>query len=126
MKHITTLSIISVLFLFGCGVTDDPPSEEEVNQLDLRVEMNQGSDEPGITFMFFYTLPLQSEVTLDIEDGEGNEVGRPVDTTQQPGNHAVSLNAASYPDGQYRYELLAVPVDGSESLRSTGSFIVER
>jgi len=126
MKLITTLSIFTVLFLFGCGVTDDPPSEEEVNQLDLRVEMSQGSEEPGITFMFSYSLPLQSDVTLDIADSDGNKVGRRIDTTQQPGNYSVSLDASTYPDGEYIYELLAEPLDGSENLRSTGSFVIER
>ncbi len=126
MKIFTALLITSLLVLFGCGVTDDPPSEEEINQLNVQIEMKQDSDEQGITFMFSYSLPQLSDVLLVIEDIEGNEMGRPVDTTQQPGNYAVSLEANNYPDGEYQYELLAEPVGGSENLRSAGSFVIER
>lgn len=121
-----TLTITSLLILFGCDVTDDPPSEEEVNQLNVQLETTQESDEQGITFMFTYSLPLESEVLLMIEDAGENEMGRPVDTTQQPGNYAVSLDAHNYPDGEYQYELLAEPVDGSENLRSAGTFVIKR
>lgn len=125
MKILNSIVLFSLLFLLSCGTTDDPPPEE-INQLDLTVEMVENSEESEITFMFSYGVPVRSAVTLTINDARGVEVGKPVDTIQQAGRYPVALDASDYANGEYRYELKAVAVEGSEERISTGTFVIDR
>lgn len=57
-----------------------------------------------------YQLPTQSHVTLKIFDVLGREVLTPLNTTEQPGEKSINIDASGLPSGIYFYRLDATSI----------------
>ena len=125
MKFLSFLILLGVFLFSSCNVTDDPP-EDQVDELRVRIDLQQSSSSDEITFMFSYSLPKTSSVILEIEHVAGVFSNTPIDDTQQSGKYMFELPSEEYPDGEYRYELTATPLDDSPDQRSIGTFDIQR
>jgi len=82
-------------------ITSDPGNGDQAvgGPLSLNVR------DDGSRHQIQYVLPAASEVTLTVFDVSGRIVDRVVQSFESAGDHTVSWNAASHPNGIYFYQL---------------------
>jgi hypothetical protein len=78
---------------------------EEDNGVNGGLRLSVGPNPAGDIAEIRFTLPRSGVAHITIADAAGRVVGRPVDAAMSAGDHSVSFNAASLPNGAYFVEL---------------------